>query len=67
MTMADVHIPPRTEWKKKQFEEALSTEKTDKGCKLCHAPNGITMVQGLKAPLSRDLSPFANDFNLNPA
>jgi hypothetical protein len=63
MTMAEVPILPRNEWRKKQLGEALSTEKTDKGCKLCHAPNGITMVQGLKAPLSRDLSPFANDFN----
>lgn len=63
MTMADVPITPRKEWKKKQLGETLSTEKTDKGCKLCHAPNGITMVHGLKALLSRDLSPFKNDFN----
>jgi hypothetical protein len=63
MMMADVPIPPNNDWKKKQLGEVLSTEATDKGCKLCHAPNGITMVHGLKALLSRDLSPFKNDFN----
>jgi hypothetical protein len=30
---------------------------------LCHTPNGMTMVQGMKALLSRDLSPFKNDFH----
>jgi hypothetical protein len=62
MIMADVPIPPNSEWRKKQLREVLSTEETDKGCKLCHAPHGITIVHRLKAPLSRDLSPFKNDF-----
>jgi hypothetical protein len=63
MIMADVPIPPDGEWKKKQLREALSTDESDKGCKLCDAPNGITTVHGLKALLSRDLSPYKNDFN----
>jgi len=63
MMMADVPIPPHSEWKKKQLGEALSTEEADKGCKLCHTQNGITTVHGLKALLSRDLSPYKNDFN----
>jgi hypothetical protein len=62
MIMADVPIPPNSDWKKKQLAELLSTEQTDKGCKLCHAPNGITRVHGYNALLSRDLSPFKNDF-----
>jgi hypothetical protein len=63
MIMADVAVPPDSEWKKKQLGEVLSTQETDKGCKLCHAANGITTVLGLKALLSRDVSPFKNDFN----
>jgi hypothetical protein len=63
MMMADVAIPPNSEWKNKQLGEALSTDESDKGCKLCHAPNGITTVNGFQALLSRDLSPYKNDFN----
>jgi hypothetical protein len=63
MMMADIPIPPNSEWKKKQLGEVLSTEEADKNCKLCHVPNGITRIHGLKALLSRDLSPFKNDFN----
>jgi hypothetical protein len=48
---------------KKQSVEVLSTEEADKNCKLCYALNGITRIHGLKALLSRDLSPFKNDFN----
>src|SRR5215469_12958129 len=53
MMMADIPILPGQEWKKKQLGEVLSTEKTDKGCKLCHKPNGTTTIEGLKALLSR--------------
>jgi hypothetical protein len=63
MVMADITIAPHSEWKKKQLGQVLSTETTEKGCKRCHAPNGVAMVEQLKALLSRDLSPFKNDFN----
>ncbi|MBV8771948.1 MAG: hypothetical protein JO166_06420 [Deltaproteobacteria bacterium] len=63
MEMADFHIPPQEKWKKKDLAEVLSTKRTDKGCKLCHKPHGMTKVRGLEALLSRDLSPFKNDFN----
>jgi hypothetical protein len=63
MVMADIAISPHSEYKKKQLGQVLSTEKTEKGCKRCHAPNRIAMVEQFKALLSRNLSPFANDFN----